>query len=347
VSTSAAIYEINPLQDERWIDLLTRHPAASVFHSRAWLSALARTYGYQPAVLTTSAPGDALADGLAFCRVSSWLTGRRLVSLPLSDHCDILAGDGETIAALATAFREQSAIESRRYAELRPTMCLARHASGFRNEQAFVLHRLDLRPEVPDLLHRFHPSCVQRKIRRAEREQLDVESGRDARLLEAFYGLTVRTRRRHGIPAQPLAWFRHLIDEGGDMVRIYLAAKDGRPVAGVLTLGFKKTLTYKYAASDEAFHATGGAIRLLWQIIQEGRARGYEELDLGRSDIDNVGLTAFKDHWAASRSPLCYWRSETSPRAWRRAAAIPAALWAHAPVRLVAMAGRLLYKHAG
>jgi hypothetical protein len=344
---ASPVYEINPLRDERWTDLLSRHPAASVFHSRPWLSALARTYGYQPAVLTTSPPGSDLTDGLAFSRISSWLTGRRLVSLPLSDHCDILASDAPTMGTLAAAFLQRSANEGCRYAELRPTMCLARHASGYRNQQAFVLHRLDLRPELPDLLHRFHPSCVQRKIRRADRERIHVDSGRNARLVEALYELIILTRRRHRLPAQPLPWFRHLIEEGGDAVRIYVASKDGTPVAGALTLGFKKTLTYKYGASDQTLHATGGMIRLLWQVIQDGRARGYEELDLGRSDIENAGLTTFKDHWAASRSPLCYWRANTRRQSTHWHAAMPAALWSYAPDRLIAVAGRLLYKHAG
>ena len=41
---------LDPLADARWDDLLERHPRASVFHSRGWLEALKRTYGYEPIV---------------------------------------------------------------------------------------------------------------------------------------------------------------------------------------------------------------------------------------------------------------------------------------------------------
>ncbi len=41
-------------------------------------------------VLTTCAPDAPLTDGVVFCEVDSWLTGRRLVSLPFSDHCEPL-----------------------------------------------------------------------------------------------------------------------------------------------------------------------------------------------------------------------------------------------------------------
>src|ERR1700704_505888 len=83
-----AIYEIHPLDDPRWSELVGRHPFSSMFHSREWLHALHRTYGYQPIAFTTSQPGAKLQDAVLFCRVDSWLTGRRLVSLPFSDHCE-------------------------------------------------------------------------------------------------------------------------------------------------------------------------------------------------------------------------------------------------------------------
>jgi hypothetical protein len=44
--------------------LAEEHPRASVFHTIAWLEALRQTYGYQPVVYTTSAPGNGLRNGI-------------------------------------------------------------------------------------------------------------------------------------------------------------------------------------------------------------------------------------------------------------------------------------------
>src|ERR1700749_333321 len=77
---------LDPLTDSRWDDLVARNKYASVFHQRGWLEALRRTYKYQPLVLTNSPTGPPLEGGLVVCRVSSWLTGTRLVSLPFADH---------------------------------------------------------------------------------------------------------------------------------------------------------------------------------------------------------------------------------------------------------------------
>ena len=85
-----AVYTLNPLLDSRWEDFAETHPRASIFHTPGWLEALRRTYGYEPIVYTTSAPGTPLANGIVFCRVRSWLTGDRMVSLPFTDHCEPL-----------------------------------------------------------------------------------------------------------------------------------------------------------------------------------------------------------------------------------------------------------------
>jgi hypothetical protein len=37
---------------------------------------------------------------LVFCRVRSWLTGRRSISLPFSDHCEPLVESHEALAGV-------------------------------------------------------------------------------------------------------------------------------------------------------------------------------------------------------------------------------------------------------
>ena len=93
------------------------------------------------------------------------------------------------------------------------------------------------------------------------------------------------TRRRHGLPPQPLAWFRNLVACLGDRVSIHVASKDGQPIASILTLSFKKTMFYKYGGSDAAHHRLGGMPFLFWRLIQDAqraRVRGAGPGPLGR-----------------------------------------------------------------
>ena len=99
-SSQFPCYQLDPLQDQRWAAFVERHPRASVFHTVAWLQALHDTYGYKPVVFTTSPPSDDLKTGIAFCLIDSWLTGRRVVSLPFSDHCEPLCDSSEDLNSL-------------------------------------------------------------------------------------------------------------------------------------------------------------------------------------------------------------------------------------------------------
>ncbi len=343
------VYELNPLQDPRWAELIGRSPHASVFHSTNWLQALQHTYGYEPAVITTSPPGAKLANGLVYCRIRSWLTGRRLVSLPFSDHCAELVNSAEEMDALLSHMKQRVDEKTWKYIEIRPSLWQPASESYLGECNSYYFHRLDLRKSTDELFRSFHKDCVQRKIRRAERESLAYEEGRSGILLNKFYRLLVKTRRRQQLPPQPLSWFRRLIAAFRDSLKIRLASKGDVPVASILTLSFKKTMTYKYGCSDARFNKFGGMALLFWKTIQEGKENGFEELDMGRSDLDNPGLATFKEHWGATRSQLSYWRypkkEPVTQNAWKLRVAKQ--LVSVAPEVSLEAAGTLLYRHIG
>src|SRR5690348_3919216 len=209
---SRTTYQINPLTDPRWDRFLRRNPRASVFHSTPWLEALRRTYRYRPVAYTTSCPRAELENALVFCRVDSWLTGRRLVSLPFSDYCDLLVSDLSELQGLLIDLEDQARREKWRYIELRPLDSLeASQATTLScSIQEYTYHRLDLSPDLDTLFRNFHKNSIQRKVRRAERERVEYREG-TLDLLDDFYQLLVITRRRHHVPPQPISWYRNLI----------------------------------------------------------------------------------------------------------------------------------------
>ena len=344
------LYEIDPTRDERWDGFLQNHPDASIFHTRGWLEALRRTYGYQPVAFTLSPPGHPLTNAIPFCQVSSWLFGRRLVSLPFSDHSTPLVEHSEQLASLLFCLGEKHRRRKWSYIEIRPADSTSGACTAFGESQAFCLHKLDLSPGLDDIFRNFHKDCVQRKIRRAVREGLTCEEGRSDSLVDTFYQLLLTTRRKHGLPAQPVEWFRNLIACVGDKAKIRVASKDGRPIASIFTLRHKQVLVYKYGCSDRRFSNMGGTQLLLWNAIREAKMSQLSEFDLGRSDRDNLGLLVFKDRWGAVRTPLTYLRYPVrgpSHILGGRQARIGKYVWSHAPGSVLALAGRVLYKHLG
>ena len=278
------VYRIDPLADPRWPEFLARHPAASVFHTRGWMESLRRTYGYQPFVLTTTPPGSELENGLPFCRIRSWLTGERLVSLPFADHCQPLFANSSDLHAVIEEACGESSRKAARYVEIRPLPAgfgLTSQDIDLQNTQlrlgdTYRLHRLDLRPQLKEILQSFDHSSIQRGIRRGERPELHYEEGTSLELLHKFYRLQVLTRRRHRLPPQPLQWFRNLIELLPQESKIRVLSADGEPVASILTLLYNRAMIYKYGCSDPRFNRLQGTTHLFWRTIQEAKEKGAE-----------------------------------------------------------------------
>lgn len=243
-----------------------------------------------------------------------------------------------------------------------PLTALTVATSLLTQSEEYYFHKLDLRPDLDTLYANFHKSCIQRKIRRAEREGLGYEAGRSEPILAKFYQLLLVTRRRHGLPPQPMAWFRNLIDCLGESLTIRVASKGSQPIGSILTLRYKNTLVYKYGCSHAQFHNLGAMPLLFWKAIQEAKEQGATELDLGRSDMDNAGLAAFKEHFGAVRSKLtCFRLAKDHPEKLSietrlTAAGLPRAgpgtrivrtAIARLPDSVMRMTGGLLYRHMG
>jgi hypothetical protein len=330
-------YWIDPLTDPRWVELIAKHPDSSAFHTPGWLRALKRTYGYMPIVLTTSPPGAPLEDGMAFCRIRSWITGARLVSLPFSDHCQPLSTPQELLSALPDICRH----EKMKYVELRPLVPM--EASGLTISRSYRFHMLDLQPPLEDLFRRLHADCVRRKIRRAEREGLEYEAGRSAHLIDEFFTLQVLTRRKHGLPPQPRAWFHHVIYEMGEVALIRVARYHGRAISSILTLQHKQTAIYKYGCSDAQETNRGGMQLILWKAIEEAKQEGMKSMDLGRGGMEEEGLSLFKERFGAQRQDISYLRYPASNNHSEFSSTVLSRL----PKPILIMTGRLLYRHMG
>lgn len=270
------------------------------------------------------------------------------MSVPFSDHCTPLVDGEKEFHCLLSCLQEEVDNGSEKYLEIRSVAGGDKIPAGLSVSATFCLHRLDLCPDLDQLFHAFHDSCIRRKIASAQRRGVTYKDGRSEELLQKFYQLAVLTRRRQRIPPQPLSWFRNLIACMGESAKIRLAAYEGQPAAAILTIVSKATMTYKYGCSNPLFHKLGCMQLLLWGAIQEAKQNGLREFDMGRTDWTNEGLLTFKDRWHAARSGLVYLRHPV-PDVQHPAESLPMRLAkrivASAPDWFLTTAGSILYRH--
>jgi CelD/BcsL family acetyltransferase involved in cellulose biosynthesis len=336
--------EIDPLRDQRWIELTDRCERSSLFHTTEWLEALRRTYGYEPVVFTDARPSEPLRRALLFCRINSWLTGRRLVGVPFSDHCEPLLDSPEALAPLLNSLKTEIG-PACRYIELRPLETTV-EVDGFATSSLFYFHAIDLRPKLEDIFARLHKGQAQRAIRKAWRSGVTVEVGRSSQLLADFYALHKMSRHRKAVPLQPFRWFQNLAECLNDRLTIYVAKQEGHPAATILTARHKNTLVYKYGSLNPAYKRFGGTPHLFWKAIEEAKAQGLSVFDLGRSDVSNEGLLAFKEHLGATRSTLKYYRYPR-PSASRWLPSVASKVYSVTPASIRTRLSARLYKHFG
>lgn len=341
------LFTTNPISDPRWREFAETHSHASIFHQPGWLEALSKTYGYDPLVITSAAADKPLRDGWVFCRIASWVTGARLVSLPFTDHCQPLF-DSVDPTHFVTWLQSECDRQNLRYVELRPLSPLCTDVHQLGPSESYWLHQLDLSPSTERLFATLHRDCLQRKIRRAGREKLVCDIGASEQHLSEFFRLLVMTRKRHGLPPQPKAWFQNLLLLLSDRVRIRIARKNGAAIAAMLTLEHRSSVVYKYGCSDERSHHLGGMPFLFWNLIEAAKASGAETIDLGRSDLGQQGLITFKDRLGAAKQLLTYCRYPHVNRRQSRPNAQPVRrLVAIAPYVALRAIGRVIYRHLG
>jgi hypothetical protein len=323
------------------------HPDSNFFHSAAWAKVLCKTYRHNPVYLGFSRPSKLIAL-IPLMEIRSAFTGRRGVCLPFSDFCGPLMFDKEESGAVINRVSQLARERDWRYFEIRG----GREALPANATPAtqFYGHRLSLSDSNEELLARFG-SAARRAIRKAERSGVDVEVARTRTAIVEFYRLHVKTRRRHGLPPQPLSFFLNIYEEiiQAGQGFVVLARSGSRLLAAAVFFQHGKTALYKFGASNEVFQKFRGNNLVMWEAIKFLIRDGCKTLHFGRTSHDNDGLRRFKAGWGALEEAIAYFRFDTETEAWKSSSDSGSGfhnkVFRRLPLALNRLAGAVIYPH--
>jgi serine/alanine adding enzyme len=331
------------LDDARWHAFVARHPDATAFHHPAWSAAIAECYGFRPIVAAAVNDAGDVSAGIPLLEVRAKPRPPRLIGLPFTDHCRVLANGSVGTTTFAAALADVRASHGVTRVDVRDDV------PGGHQVCDSVLHVLPLAGDL-DATHQRFDRNIKRNIRRATRAGVEVHRGDPVdELVDTFYPLHVQTRRRLGVPVQSKRFFSVLARRisADDLGFVSVARLHGEPVAAGLFLAYNGTLIYKYGASNARGWDARATHLMLWDALQYASEFGYRALDFGLSAHEHEGLRTFKSDWGATETPLVYTVFADRPPAngHSRALDVAGAVIKRSPAFVTKMLGSLFYRY--
>src|SRR5579863_1616306 len=333
-----------------------RHKLDTIAYSQSWFDLISQLYGYTFIPLTTHNAEGEITGFLPLCYMRSPLTGRRLVSLPFSDHCPLLAVDETSANDLidqAIALAKERKVK---YMELRSGVneALAKRMDLMEENKLYVSWLLPLSSDADSVWSNLRKP-VQHQVKKSQKLGVQVRIAQNREDMGCYYRLHLHTRsKKHGMPAQPREYFYGLWDAfaANGSVQLLLAEYEGTVIAGMILLACGSTIRYAYGASDERYLNLAPNNLLMWTAIKLGCTDGYQTLDMGRTSRGNEGLMEFKRRWGAIQEPLPYYYyphvaglASTSEDSWKFR--MLTSCWRRLPLPIAGVLGGYLYKHLG
>jgi hypothetical protein len=334
---------IQPLADalDQWKQLGEASGNATLFHTPAWAQVLRRAYGFRVFAATLERDGKVLA-GCLLSRTKNPFA-RHVVGLPFSDSCAPLGVDQDAIAALMRGLAAAPPLGGN--LEIRGIKASA----PWQTVDCFEQWSLDLARPFAEV-QRAADRNFRRQVKRAASEAFKIENGDSAAMLRRFYAIQLETRRRLGVPPQPLRFFslvREVFAQSHGL-EVWLASCAGRDQAAVVVLRDGPTLYAKWSARTA--ESAAGASHLLFFSILEHHAGKAVSLDLGRTDARNTGLARFKAEMGAAPVPLPYsyfprTARRTSAEDPDRATSALTRIWRRVPLPVTRAVGAIAYRY--
>jgi len=299
---------INPKKDKRWDNFVLNHKFGSIYHLSDWSEILNESFGYQPNYIISEENG-AIKAAIPLMLVKSWLTGKRLVSLPRIPYCDPLANSEDELKEML-GYIYQIVDESQiQYVEIKTQF----NNQFFKDNQLkryqhFKNHILSLAIDRDELWKSFDRTCVKQRISRAQKDNVKFRLGETDEDLKIFFSLHKMTAAKQRIPVRPFSFFYNIWQKlrKKNLLLLFIAEVNGEAGAANISFKFKNALYYEFLGLNYNLIQHSPGHLLIWEAIKTAYENNLQYFDFGLTPPENPGLADFKRRWGAIESELSY-----------------------------------------
>jgi len=293
-------------QETEWDSFVGGQLWGSIYHTCEWKRAIEQAFPHIRGgflVLREGANGRIHA-GLPLYKVTSWLLGTRLVSVPFATVCEPLVSSAEEWNLLLPELEKECSRTRGKKVEIRAVSRAPEVPAFFVGDTRFRRHLLPLDGDFEALSLRFEKTSVRQKAEKARRAGVTVRERSDVMGMKESHALLAETRRRLRLPPMPYGLFAALhANLRAEHLKIFLAYQGASPVACHIVLIFKDQWSSEYSGS--ATGALSGVNQLLyWETIRRACAEGAREFSFGRTSVNNPRLLSYKRRWGTIEEKL-------------------------------------------
>lgn len=338
----------NPLSLAGYEALLASTPGACFFHSAAWARVLSESYGFSPRYLARAEAGR-FGLLMPLMETVGLIGGKKAVGLPFTDECAPVLSNGQARDELIQGLVSSARSLGWRSVEWRGGEGLL---EGAVPALSYLGHRVELGIGEERLFSSFRES-TRRNVAKAVRQGVEAKVGTDLGAIRVFHKLQCLTRKRHGLPPQPLRFFRklweHVVSAGRGF--LVMAYHRGEAVSGAVFVHMGPGAVFKYGASSPAAQPLRANNLVMWEGMRECIRRGCSLLSLGRTEPGNSGLLQFKRGWGGIEEPINYYRYDVRNKLFTRLTPRERGwhtmIMGRLPVPVLRLLGAVLYPRMG
>jgi len=237
-----------------------------------------------------------------------------------------------------------------RYAEFRSSE--TKFPFDSQNYRTDLRHILYLDKDEKELFKNFSDNN-KRNIKKSLKNEVQVNVYNNLQGLNDFYDMFCITRKKHGLPPQPVYFFKNIFDliiqPGlGDII---LAKHNNQVIAGAVYFKFGDKILYKFGASYPQHTELRANNSVMWHAIQKYNIEKYKEFDFGRTETAHEGLRKFKLGWNTEERIIYTTRfnikKENYENVDTKTDGIHNKIFNHLPISALKIIGNKLYKHIG
>jgi hypothetical protein len=292
--------------EHEWDSFVSQHPLGSVYHTSSWKDVIEQAFSHirgRFLVLREIRTGG-IQCGLPVYRVSSWLLGSRLVSIPFATVCDPLVTTLAQWEALAPELENERIRTKSKKLEIRAVLSAGELPASFTRKSLFRHHTLLLDKDFDTLYQHFDKRSVRQKSKKARKAGVIIEERSDKAGMLVSHSLLAMTRRRLSLPPMPRRYFEAMQSKlSVGNLKIFLAYQNGMPLGCHVVLIFRDQWISEYSANADG--AVSGLNQLLYlETLRQACMEGATKFSFGRTSNKSDGLLSYKRRWGTTEEEL-------------------------------------------